>query len=59
LQGGEGSTLRTALGAAFIAMLADLMLLRSASFGTRTLVTGLVVVVATSAFHLLRTRGRR
>jgi simple sugar transport system permease protein/ribose transport system permease protein len=59
LQGGEGSTLRTALGAVFIAMLADLMLLRSASFGTRTLVTGLVVVVATSAFHLLRTRGRR
>ena len=59
LQGGEGSTLRSALGAVFIALLANLMLLRNASFGERTLVTGLVVVFATSAFHLLRTRGRR
>ena len=59
LQGGEGSTLRSALGAVFIALLANLMLLRNAQYGTRVLVTGLVVVVATSAFHLLRTRGRR
>jgi ribose transport system permease protein len=59
LQGGEGSTLRSALGAVFIALLANLMLLRNAQYGTRLLVTGLVVVVATSAFHLLRTRGRR
>lgn len=58
LQGGEGSTLRSALGAVFIALLANFMLLRQADFGTRTLVTGLIVVVATSAFHLLRTRGR-
>jgi simple sugar transport system permease protein/ribose transport system permease protein len=59
LQGGEGSTLRSALGAVFIALLANLMLLRNATYGTRILVTGLVVVFATSAFHLLRTRGRR
>ena len=59
LQGGEGSTLRSALGAVFIALLANLMLLRNATFGTRMLVTGLVVVFATSAFHLLRTRGIR
>jgi simple sugar transport system permease protein/ribose transport system permease protein len=59
LQGGEGSTLRSALGAVFIALLTNLMLLRNATYGTRILVTGLVVVVATSAFHLLRTRGRR
>jgi ribose transport system permease protein len=59
LLGGEGSTLRTALGAVFIALLANFMLLRDFSFGLRTLVTGVVVVVATSAFHLLRTRGTR
>jgi ribose transport system permease protein len=58
LQGGEGSTLRSALGAVFIALLANFMILRQTDFGTRTLVTGLIVVVATSAFHLLRTRGR-
>jgi simple sugar transport system permease protein/ribose transport system permease protein len=58
LQGGEGSTLRSALGAIFIALLANFMLLRQTSFGVRTLVTGLIVIVATSAFHLLRTRGR-
>jgi ribose transport system permease protein len=59
LQGGEGSTLRSALGAVFIALLANFLLLRQASFGVRTLVTGLIVVLATSAFHLLRTRGRQ
>jgi simple sugar transport system permease protein/ribose transport system permease protein len=59
LQGGEGSALRSALGAVFIALLANFLLLRQVDFGVRTLVTGLIVVVATSAFHLLRTRGRR
>jgi simple sugar transport system permease protein/ribose transport system permease protein len=59
LQGGEGSALRSALGAIFIAMLGNFMLLRGTTFGVRTLVTGLIVIVATSAFHLLRTRGRR
>ena len=59
LQGGEGSTLRSALGAVFIALLANFLLLRDTTFGIRTLVTGLIVVVATAAFHLLRTRGRR
>jgi len=59
LQGGEGSTLRSALGAVFIALLANFLLLRQVTFGTRTLVTGLIVVVATSTFHLLRTRGRQ
>jgi simple sugar transport system permease protein/ribose transport system permease protein len=59
LQGGEGSALRSALGAIFIALLANFMLLRQTTFGVRTLVTGLIVIVATSVFHLLRTRGRR
>jgi ribose transport system permease protein len=59
LQGGEGSALRSALGAVFIALLGNFMLLRGTTFGIRTLVTGLIVIAATSAFHLLRTRGRR
>jgi simple sugar transport system permease protein/ribose transport system permease protein len=59
LQGGEGSTLRTTLGAIFIALLANFMLLRNFTFGTRTLVTGVIVVAATTGFHLLRTRGAR
>jgi ribose transport system permease protein len=59
LQGGEGSALRSALGAIFIALLGNFMLLRQTTFGIRILVTGLIVIVATSAFHLLRTRGRR
>jgi ribose transport system permease protein len=56
IQGGEGSTLRTALGAVFIALLANFMLLRGYAFGTRLLVEGIIVLVAVSAFHLLRTR---
>jgi ribose transport system permease protein len=59
LQGGEGSALRSALGAIFIALLGNFMLLRQTTFGVRILVTGLIVILATSAFHLLRTRGRR
>jgi ribose transport system permease protein len=59
LQGGEGSTVRSALGAVFIALLANFMLLRNFTFGERTLVTGAIVVAATSAFHVLRTRGTR
>ena len=54
LQGGEGSALRSALGAIFIAMLGNFLLLRGTTFGVRTMVTGLIVIVATSAFHLLR-----
>ena len=56
IQGGEGSTLRTALGAVFIALLANFMLLRGYTFGMRLLVEGIIVCFAVSAFHLLRTR---
>jgi simple sugar transport system permease protein/ribose transport system permease protein len=56
IQGGEGSTLRTALGAVFIALLANFMLLRGYAFGTRLLVEGSIVCVAVSAFHLMRRR---
>jgi ribose transport system permease protein len=50
---------RSALGAIFIALLGNFLLLRDTTFGVRTLVTGLIVIVATTAFHLLRTRGGR
>jgi ribose/xylose/arabinose/galactoside ABC-type transport system permease subunit len=58
LQGGEGSTARTALGALFIALLTNFMLLRNYGYGTRLLVTGILVTVATSLFHVLRTRSQ-
>lgn len=58
IQGGEGSPARTALGALFIATLSDFMVLHNYSFGLRMTVQGAAVVVAVTAFHLLR-RGRR
>ena len=56
IQGGEGSTLRTAMGAIFIALLANFMLIRDYSYGVRLVITGIVVAVAVVGFHLLRTR---
>ncbi len=58
LQGGEGSTTRTALGALFIALLGNYMLLQNYGYGVRLLVTGVTVTCATSLFHLLRTRSQ-
>lgn len=55
LQGGEGSTARTALGAVFIALLANFMLLHNYGYGVRLLVTGMIVTIATAVFHVLRT----
>ena len=56
IQGGEGSTLRTAMGAIFIALLANFMLIRGYSYGVRLVITGIVVALAVVGFHLLRTR---
>lgn len=56
IQGGEGSTLRTAIGAIFIALLANFMLIRGYAFGVRLVITGIVVALAVVGFHLLRTR---
>jgi simple sugar transport system permease protein/ribose transport system permease protein len=56
IQGGEGSTLRTALGAVFIALLQNYMLISSFSYGVRLAVEGAVVGVAVVGFHLLRSR---
>lgn len=56
IQGGEGSTLRTALGAIAIALLANYMLLSQFEYGTRLAITGLVVGVAVIAFNWVRGR---
>jgi ribose transport system permease protein len=60
LQGGEGSPVSTALGAVFIAVLGDFMNLHNYSTGAQLTVQGVVVVVAVTAFHVLRrSRGTR
>ena len=44
------------MGAIFIALLANFMLIRDYSYGVRLVITGIVVAVAVVGFHLLRTR---
>ena len=56
--GGEGSPLRSALGALFIGLVDNYMLLKGWSQGTRIGVLGLFVIVAALLFHLLRRRAR-
>jgi simple sugar transport system permease protein/ribose transport system permease protein len=59
IHGGEGSPLRTALGAIFIAMVQNYMLLLGWSFGPRTLVLGALIMLAVVVFHMARQRGGR
>ncbi|AXT84260.1 ABC transporter permease [Aeromicrobium sp. A1-2] len=54
IQGGEGSTLRTALGAVFIALLQNLLILQGWSTGPRQLAEGLAVVVGVSMFWIVK-----
>jgi len=56
LQGGEGSPIGAGLGALFMSTLADFMLLHQLSYGAQLAVQGLAVVLAVSAFHLMRRR---
>ena len=58
IQGGEGSAIRTAIGAVFIAALQNLMVLRGFSFGVRVFFVGLAILVSVSAFTLIRNRRR-
>lgn len=58
IQGGEGSALRTALGAIFIALLVNLTLLRGYPYGVRVLLEGLAILVGVTAYHLSQ-RGNR
>lgn len=54
--GGRGTVQQTVLGALFIAVISDMLLLRGASGGVQMLVTGAVVIVVLVLFQL---RGRR
>ena len=56
LRGGQGSPVQAALGAVFIALLQNFMLLHSFTTGLRMLVIGSLVALATVGFHLLQKR---
>lgn len=54
IQGGDGSMFRTALGAIFIALLQNMLVLRGLDSGPRQLILGLAVVVGVSLFWLAK-----
>lgn len=59
IQGGDGSMLRTALGASFIALLQNILILRGYDSGPRQLIEGVVVVIGVSVFWLAKGGRRR
>lgn len=58
VSGGEGSMLRTMLGTVFIALLQNIMLLRSLDTGWRLLLEGSIVALGVSLYALTRRSGR-
>jgi ribose transport system permease protein len=56
LRGGQGTPLQAALGAIFIALLQNYMLLHSLTSGQRMLVVGCLVAAATLGFHIIQRR---
>jgi ribose transport system permease protein len=56
LRGGQGLPVQAALGAVFIALLQNFMLLHSFTTGERMFVIGSLVALATVGFHLLQKR---
>jgi ribose transport system permease protein len=56
LRGGEGSPIQAALGAVFIALLQNFMLLNDYTSGWRMTVVGCLVGLATCVFHVLQRR---
>ena len=56
LRGGQGSPIQAALGAVFIALLQNFMLLHSFTSGQRMLVVGCLVAAATLGFHMMQRR---
>jgi simple sugar transport system permease protein/ribose transport system permease protein len=56
LRGGQGTPLQAALGAIFIALLQNYMLLHSFTSGQRMLVVGCLVAAATLGFHIVQRR---
>jgi ribose transport system permease protein len=58
IQGGEGSVVRTAFGAAFVVLLQNFAIIRGYSYGVQVLFEGVAVTIAVSGFWLLRQRSR-
>jgi ribose/xylose/arabinose/galactoside ABC-type transport system permease subunit len=56
LRGGQGSPIQAALGAAFIALLENFMLLNDFTSGWRMTVVGCLVVLSTCVFHVVQRR---
>lgn len=56
LNGGQGSPIQAALGAVFIALIQNFMLLHDWSTGVRMTVVGCLVAAATCVFHVLQRR---
>lgn len=56
LRGGQGSPIQAALGATFISLLQNFMLLHDFTSGWRMTVVGLLVAIATCGFHVLQRR---
>lgn len=56
LQGGQGSPIQAAIGAVFIALLQNFMLLHAFTTGERMLVIGCLVAAATLGFHYMLSR---
>lgn len=54
LRGGQGSPIQAALGAIFISLLENFMLLHDFTTGFRTTVVGALVAAATCLFHVLQ-----
>ena len=52
VQGGEGSIIRTALGAFFVVTLQSLLIVRGYSYGVQVFAEGVAVVIAVSGFWL-------
>ncbi len=59
IQGGDGSPLRSAVGALIIVILGNVMVLQGFPTGIRTLGVGLLVVIVVSVLHLTRKAAAR
>jgi len=57
--GGDGSPIKSVIGALFIATITQIMVLVGVPEGTRYFVLGVVVVVLVVTLHLLRKAGSR
>jgi ribose/xylose/arabinose/galactoside ABC-type transport system permease subunit len=57
--GGDGSPIKSAIGALFIATIAQIMVLTSVPDGLKQLILGIVVVALVVILHVLRKAGSR